>query len=277
MSHIPASPTAHCRSVKGSTKAFTLIELLIVIAIVAILAAILFPVFQKVRENARRTACMSNLKQVGLAVIQYQQDNDEYFVLTERGGKVDGDPEYYWGDMLQPYLKSWAVLHCPDSAQTMQSPPSPSAYSRQWAYDYGINDIVDSTKICTTAPDDPGCRHIGVAGQPLSDVTAPAQTILICDNAPAAGDTGDLNKTGATNAPDDLSHSRHEINWQLGLNLRKPQFLNVNGRSQDGYPRHNDGFVLVMADGHSKWRGRKLVNGAYSGGTLDSEWIASQP
>lgn len=278
MSHIPVPPAAHSRPDKGSAKAFTLIEMLVVVAIVALLAAILFPVFQKVREDARRTACMSNLKQVGITVIQYQQDNDEYFVLTERGGKIDDDHEYYWGDMLQPYLKSWAVLHCPNSAQTMQfksSPPSPSAYSRQWAYDYGINDIVDSTALCTTAPDNPGCRHIGVAGQPLSGVTAPAQTILICDNAPETGDTGDLNNTGATNSPADLSHSRHEINWQLGL--RQPQFLNVNGRSQDGYPRHNDGFVLVMADGHSKWRGHKLVNGAYSGGTLDNEWIAGQP
>lgn len=263
---------------RGSCRAFTLIELLVVIAIVAILAAILFPVFQKVRENARRTACLSNLKQVGLAVMQYQQDNDEYFVLTERGGDTGDDHEYYWGDMIQPYTKNWAMLHCPDSPQTMQfksSPPSPASYSQQWAYDYGINDIVANTPICTTKPDDPTCTHIGIAGQTLAVVTKPSETVLITDSIPETADFGDLNSTGATNNAADLSHSRHEINWQLGH--RQSQYLNVDGRSQDGYPRHNDGFVLVMADGHAKWRQRQLVNGLYSGGTQDTEWIASQP
>jgi prepilin-type N-terminal cleavage/methylation domain-containing protein len=60
-------------------KAFTLIELLVVIAIIAILAAILFPVFGRARENARRSACISNLKQIGLAATQYTQDYDGNF------------------------------------------------------------------------------------------------------------------------------------------------------------------------------------------------------
>ena len=82
---------------KTFKRAFTLIELLVVIAIISILAAILFPVFQNVRENARQTACISNGKQIGLAVIQYTQDYDETMPVfqaynTAVSGGAPGQP-----------------------------------------------------------------------------------------------------------------------------------------------------------------------------------------
>jgi len=257
--------------------AFTLIELLVVIAIIAILAAILFPVFAKVREKARQTACMSNMRQVGLAAMQYVQDNDENVVLTERGADIDDDHEYYWGDMLQPYIKSWQMLTCPDGAQPIQfkaSPPSPAPYSQQWSYNYGINDILDNSDACSANADDPACAHIGVAGKAMAAVTNPSDTVLIADNVPSNVDTAD-GTSDVSNDPSHLSHGRHEINWQLGH--RDPTHLSVNGKSQDGYPRHTDGFVMVMADGHAKWRKRTFANGLYSGGTKDIEWLATQP
>ena len=92
---------------------FTLIELLVVIAIIAILAAILFPVFQKVRENARRASCQSNLKQLGLAFIQYQQDADEKFPAYNSGAGAAG-----WATMIYPFVKSTGIYKCPDDSTT---------------------------------------------------------------------------------------------------------------------------------------------------------------
>src|SRR5665213_963172 len=110
---------------KSSRSGFTLIELLVVIAIIAILAAILFPVFAKVREKARQTSCLSNEKQLGLGLIQYAQDNDEFFVcgINANGDPVNGKG---WAGEVYPYVKSTSVYHCPDDPTVAVSYPGGS-------------------------------------------------------------------------------------------------------------------------------------------------------
>ena len=106
----------------SNSRAFTLIELLVVIAVIAVLAAILFPVFAQAREKGRQTACASNLRQLGLATLQYVQDNDETWPPYEY---ADGTYTRYWfgfrangvwdktKGVLQPYLKNAQVQRCP--------------------------------------------------------------------------------------------------------------------------------------------------------------------
>jgi prepilin-type N-terminal cleavage/methylation domain-containing protein/prepilin-type processing-associated H-X9-DG protein len=113
-------------SAPRSKSGFTLIELLVVIAIIAILASILFPVFGRARENARRSSCQSNLKQLGLGFTQYIQDYDERLPLTTAGPSGVGQPNgwmYYSGSApytfdparssLYPYIKNTQIFVCP--------------------------------------------------------------------------------------------------------------------------------------------------------------------
>jgi prepilin-type N-terminal cleavage/methylation domain-containing protein/prepilin-type processing-associated H-X9-DG protein len=103
---------------------FTLIELLVVIAIIAILAAILFPVFARAREKARQTSCLSNLKQMGLAWLQYAQDYDGVTVPVQTGPVTaytlpDGDASsgfIYWAALLYPYTRNVQVYNCPSNS-----------------------------------------------------------------------------------------------------------------------------------------------------------------
>ena len=98
---------------RHQARGFTLIELLVVIAIIAILAAILFPVFARARENARRASCQSNLKQIGLGLLQYSQDYDELLMPVYVGPAPNQD---FWTISIQPYLKSTQILQCPSDS-----------------------------------------------------------------------------------------------------------------------------------------------------------------
>lgn len=98
------------------TKGFTLIELLVVIAIIAILASILFPVFSRARENARRSSCQSNMKQIGMGFVQYVQDYDERYPIQQ-----DLPNKMAWPDALQPYLKSRQIFKCPSDSRNVGS------------------------------------------------------------------------------------------------------------------------------------------------------------
>ena len=156
--------------------AFTLIELLVVIAIIAILAAILFPVFARARENARRASCQSNLKQIGLGILQYTQDYDEEFPhMTE-----DANPYAGWVQIINPYMKSYQIFQCP-SETTSGSAYISSAY-------YPDPSATNST------PDHTDYAYNGLAGNPpgnnyrvgvkIAKLQNPSIGILVCDQNP---------------------------------------------------------------------------------------------
>ncbi len=121
---------------------FTLIELLVVIAIIAILAAILFPVFARARENARRTSCLSNAKQLGLAVLQYTQDYDE-----RPPASYDAGTNFIWPQMIEPYVKSNQLFFCPsDSDHTTAYAASAGNISYGWNWYYLTADVANYNK-----------------------------------------------------------------------------------------------------------------------------------
>jgi prepilin-type N-terminal cleavage/methylation domain-containing protein/prepilin-type processing-associated H-X9-DG protein len=163
-------------------KGFTLIELLVVIAIIAILAAILFPVFARARENARKASCLSNMKQLGLGIMQYTQDYDEKYPL----GIEESDWHTAWPKRVQPYVKSIQVFMCPSDSVAGQPMPDASAWAGV-AISYAANGNYSEWDTSISRH-----RLLGLMGVPqdwwlgsgaanLSNVNKVAQTILLAE------------------------------------------------------------------------------------------------
>jgi prepilin-type N-terminal cleavage/methylation domain-containing protein/prepilin-type processing-associated H-X9-DG protein len=221
---------------RDSSRAFTLIELLVVIAIIAILASILFPVFGRARENARRSSCQSNLKQVGLAVLQYAQDYDEKYpsgTTTSGGARGRG-----WGAQVLPYIKSTQVFVCPSETKANSANPQIS-YAYNAAVPYPINGWTGPSIAAFNATS----RTVlvfevtNITWDPTSDLANPY-------SPDGDGYTGDI-QPGGTNA------GRYATGF-----LAASEETNVAAAGASGYDaptgRHLDTSNFLFVDGHVK-------------------------
>jgi prepilin-type N-terminal cleavage/methylation domain-containing protein/prepilin-type processing-associated H-X9-DG protein len=175
--------------------AFTLIELLVVIAIIAILAAILFPVFAQAREKARMTACLSNMKQIGLSLTMYAQDYDETFPFIRFTSSPPGSNAnwtYVWRNAIRPYLKSQGVLACPSNPlshpqpgkPSTNNPPKPGDNAEGWQSEPSltmpISYAMNSCAVTWNAADSKAGQT--VPAPRVASFVRPAETIAICEN-----------------------------------------------------------------------------------------------
>lgn len=205
--------------------AFTLIELLVVIAIIALLAAILFPVFARARENARRSSCQSNMRQMGIGIAQYVQDYDE---RLPRAGV--GSNDMTWLMQIMPYVKSKQVFICPSKSNENSiltyNNENDSMFPASTAMaGYALSRVGDSDNV------DPTDRHI-------SDFTSTSATVVIVevDNSVSSipGDRswyGQGTSQGAGNA------------WL---------YIGNAIRDDKGATRHLETSNYLFADGHVK-------------------------
>ncbi len=243
-------------------RGFTLIELLVVIAIIAILAAILFPVFASAREKARQTTCASNLKQLGLAFVQYEQDYDEYLPCgSAQLAGAGANTGVGWAGQIFPYVKANAVFVCPDD-------PTVPVHSYTVPISYAYNQDLDSIY-----GNKPGIWAI-------NKLNAPASTVCLYEEQ--GGEINYFNYTGVidTQSPSQLGFTGYDLgNDNDGLPIHyatgqmgTPFAANTPPWYITG--RHTNGSNFLACDGHVKWLLGTLVS---NGGVNPASNLSTNP
>lgn len=218
-----------CRSAKKP--GFTLIEILVVISIIALLAAILFPVFGRARENARRSSCASNLKQLALSVMQYAADQDGRLMPYEETGTSKFSP-------VQPYIRNWQVLFCPTAPKFTSTP-------NQYMCHYGFpTDPNNKSVICPVV-------NIFSYGGPAVAGNHPAPTLIEAIPHPSLACL-----LGETYRPNSDYPTR---GWGSSVfdaltNTSLPYHMR---------DRHFEGANYAYVDGHVKWIKAEIVDDVF--------------
>jgi prepilin-type N-terminal cleavage/methylation domain-containing protein/prepilin-type processing-associated H-X9-DG protein len=226
-------------------RAFTLIELLVVIAIIAILAAILFPVFAQAREKARQAQCLSNVRQLNMAVQMYVQDYDETFppsqyegdTIPGRGllGRIGAERLYMFA-RVAPYVKNLGIYVC----------PSDGKHLRSFRVTEGNTEIVVPTSYYPVGFNGPPDGYWGVfgrgEGQPIAAISRPGDSIVFAERA---SNTDDWHCDGAGSS----------AKQALAVDPCPETGIMIGGRRCVGgvTTRHNGGANYAFADGHAKW------------------------